>query len=82
MEAADAMVKAANVALVGKEYIGAGYVTVMIRGDVGAVKAAQPTCWRTLAARRVVPASSCRSTSFPRPHSEVERILPKGSSTL
>src|ERR1700745_449362 len=40
IEAADAMVKAANVILIGKEYIGAGYVTVMIRGDVGAVKAA------------------------------------------
>src|SRR5258707_3410268 len=40
IEAADAMVKAANVVLIGKEYIGAGYVTVMVRGDVGAVKAA------------------------------------------
>src|SRR4030095_14774579 len=40
VEAADAMVKAANVVLVGKEYIGAGYVTVLVRGDVGAVKAA------------------------------------------
>src|SRR3979409_18410 len=40
IEAADAMVKAANVVLIGKEYIGAGYVTVMCRGDVGAVKAA------------------------------------------
>ena len=40
IEAADAMVKAANVVLVAKEYIGAGYVTVMVRGDVGAVKAA------------------------------------------
>ena len=40
IEAADAMVKTANVVLVGKEYIGAGYVTVMVRGDVGAVKAA------------------------------------------
>ena len=40
VEAADAMVKAANVSLIGKEYIGAGYVTVMVRGDVGAVKAA------------------------------------------
>ena len=40
IEAADAMVKAANVVLVGKEYIGAGYVTVLVRGDVGAVKAA------------------------------------------
>ena len=40
IEAADAMVKAANVALIGKEHIGAAYVTVMVRGDVGAVKAA------------------------------------------
>ena len=40
VEAADAMVKAANVQLLGKEYIGAGYVTVFVRGDVGAVKAA------------------------------------------
>ena len=40
VEAADAMAKTANVVLVGKEYIGAGYVTVMVRGDVGAVKAA------------------------------------------
>jgi len=40
VEAADAMVKTANVVLVGKEYIGAGYVTVLVRGDVGAVKAA------------------------------------------
>ena len=39
VEAADAMVKAANVALIGTEYIGAGYVTVLVRGDVGAVKA-------------------------------------------
>jgi ethanolamine utilization protein EutM len=40
VEAADAMVKAANVQLLGKEYIGAGYVTIFVRGDVGAVKAA------------------------------------------
>ncbi len=51
IEAADAMVKAANVVLVGKEYIGAGYVTVMVRGDVGAVKAA--TDAGAAAARRV-----------------------------
>jgi ethanolamine utilization protein EutM len=51
VEAADAMVKAANVTLVGKEYIGAGYVTVMVRGDVGAVKAA--TDAGAAAARRV-----------------------------
>ena len=51
VEAADAMVKAANVTLIGKEYIGAGYVTVMVRGDVGAVKAA--TDAGAAAARRV-----------------------------
>jgi ethanolamine utilization protein EutM len=51
VEAADAMVKAANVVLIGKEYIGAGYVTVMCRGDVGAVKAA--TDAGAAAARRV-----------------------------
>ena len=51
IEAADAMVKAANVVLLGKEYIGAGYVTVMVRGDVGAVKAA--TDAGAAAARRV-----------------------------
>jgi ethanolamine utilization protein EutM len=51
VEAADAMVKAANVQLLGKEYIGAGYVTIFVRGDVGAVKAA--TDAGAAAARRV-----------------------------
>ena len=51
VEAADAMVKAANVKLIGKEYIGAGYVTIFVRGDVGAVKAA--TDAGAAAARRV-----------------------------
>ena len=74
VEAADAMVKAANVILVGKEYIGAGYVTVMVRGDVGAVKAA--TDAGAAAARRVGELVSVHV--IPRPHSEVERILPKG----
>lgn len=73
IEAADAMVKAANVALVSKEYIGAGYVTVMVRGDVGAVKAA--TDAGAAAARRVGELVSVHV--IPRPHSEVERILPK-----
>jgi microcompartment protein CcmL/EutN len=77
VEAADAMVKAANVVLVGKEYIGAGYVTVMIRGDVGAVKAA--TDAGAAAARRVGELVSVHV--IPRPHTEVERILPKGSPT-
>jgi ethanolamine utilization protein EutM len=73
IEAADAMVKAANVLLVGKEYIGAGYVTVMVRGDVGAVKAA--TDAGAAAARRVGELISVHV--IPRPHSEVEKILPK-----
>ena len=75
VEAADAMVKAANVTLVGKEYIGAGYVTVMVRGDVGAVKAT--TDAGAAAARRVGELVSVHV--IPRPHAEVERILPKGA---
>ena len=73
VEAADAMVKAANVVRVGKEYIGAGYVTVLVRGDVGAVKAA--TDAGAAAARRVGELISVHV--IPRPHAEVERILPK-----
>jgi ethanolamine utilization protein EutM len=73
VEAADAMVKAANVALIAKEYIGAGYVTVLVRGDVGAVKAA--TDAGAAAARRVGELISVHV--IPRPHVEVERILPK-----
>lgn len=74
VEAADAMVKAANVTLIGSEYIGAGYVTVMVRGDVGAVKAA--TDAGAAAARRVGELISVHV--IPRPHAEVERVLPKG----
>ena len=73
IEAADAMVKAANVVLVGKEYIGAGYVTVLVRGDVGAVKAS--TDAGAAAARRVGELISVHV--IPRPHNEVEKILPK-----
>ena len=73
IEAADAMVKAANVSLVGKEYIGSGLVTVMVRGDVGAVKAA--TDAGAAAAQRVGELVSVHV--IPRPHSEVETILPK-----
>jgi ethanolamine utilization protein EutM len=73
VEAADAMVKAANVVLIGKEYIGAGYVTVMVRGDVGAVKAA--TDAGAAAARRVGELVSVHVIA--RPHNEVDRILPK-----
>ena len=76
VEAADAMVKTANVVLVGKEYIGAGYVTVMVRGDVGAVKAA--TDAGAAAARRVGELVSVHV--IPRPHTEVEKILPKGGT--
>jgi ethanolamine utilization protein EutM len=73
VEAADAMVKAANVVLVGKEYIGAGLVTVFVRGDVGAVKAA--TDAGAAAARRVGELISVHV--IPRPHIEVERIVPQ-----
>jgi len=73
VEAADAMVKAANVTLVGKEYIGAGYVTVLVRGDVGAVKAA--TDAGAAAARRVGELIAVHV--IPRLHQEVERVLPK-----
>ncbi len=72
VEAADAMVKAANVKLVGKETIGGGYVTVMVRGDVGAVKAA--TDAGAAAASRVGELKSVHV--IPRPHAEVENILP------
>jgi|SRR4029450_12210212 ethanolamine utilization protein EutM len=73
VEAADAMVKAANVVLIGKEYIGAGYVTVLVRGDVGAVKAA--TDAGAAAARRVGELISVHV--IPRPHSEMDKILPQ-----
>src|ERR1700750_2056576 len=73
VEAADAMVKAANVQLVGKEYIGAGFVTVFVRGDVGAVKAA--TDAGAAAARRVGELISVHV--IPRPHLEVERVIPQ-----
>ena len=73
VEAADAMVKAANVVLIGKEYIGAGYGTVMVRGDVGAVKAA--TDAGAAAARRVGELVSVHVIA--RPHAEVDKILPK-----
>lgn len=74
IEAADAMTKSANVTLMGYEKIGSGLVTVMVRGDVGAVKAA-------------VDAGACAADKvgeivaqhvIPRPHTDVEKILPKG----
>lgn len=73
IEAADAMVKAANVQLVGYEQVGGGYVTVMVRGDVGAVKAA--TDAGAAAAARVGEVVSVHV--IPRPHAEVETILKK-----
>ena len=73
IEAADAMVKSANVQLVGYEKIGSGLVTVMVRGDVGAVKAA--TDAGAAAATRVGELVSVHV--IPRPHGEVEMILPK-----
>jgi ethanolamine utilization protein EutM len=73
VEAADAMVKAANVTLVGKEMIGAGLVSVMVRGDVGAVKAATEA--GAEAAGRVGQLVSVHV--IPRPNGEVEGILPK-----
>ncbi|HFI0448017.1 TPA: ethanolamine utilization microcompartment protein EutM [Streptococcus suis] len=73
IEAADAMVKAANVSLVGKEQVGGGLVTVLVRGDVGAVKAA--TDAGAAAAENVGELVSVHV--IPRPHSEVEVILPQ-----
>ena len=76
IEAADAMVKAANVALIGYEKIGSGLVTVMVRGDVGAVKAA--TDAGVASAKRVGEVVSVHVIA--RPHSDVERILPSLSA--
>lgn len=73
IEAADAMVKAANVTLIGKEQIGSGLVTVMVRGDVGAVKASVEA--GAAAAKRVGELYSVHV--IPRPHADVENILPK-----
>jgi microcompartment protein CcmL/EutN len=73
VEAADAMVKAANVVLIGMEQVGGGLVTVLVRGDVGAVKAA--TDAGAAAARRVGELLSVHV--IPRPHADLERILPR-----
>lgn len=73
IEAADAMCKAANVNLVGTEKIGSGLVTVMVRGDVGAVKSAVES--GTSAAGRL--GELVASHVIPRPHTDVEAILPK-----
>lgn len=73
IEAADAMAKAANVTLVGNEKIGAGLVTVMVRGDVGAVKAA--TDAGATAAAKVGEVVSVHV--IPRPHSDTEMLIPQ-----
>src|SRR5437870_12400675 len=77
IEAADAMVKAARVNLVGWEKIGSGYVTAVVRGDVAAVKAA--TDAGAAAARRVGELISVRV--IPRPHSNLEDVLPIGKAS-
>jgi len=74
IEAADAMVKAANVHLIGKVHVGGGLVTVMVRGDVGAVKAAVEA--GASAAKRVGELISVHV--IPSPHDDVEKILPGG----
>ncbi|ASN04344.1 BMC domain-containing protein [Virgibacillus necropolis] len=73
VEAADAMVKAANVNLVGKIHVGGGIVTILVSGDVGAVKAATES--GSAAAQRVGELLSVHV--IPRPHNELESILPK-----
>ncbi|OOM77626.1 BMC domain-containing protein [Clostridium sp. BL-8] len=73
IEAADAMTKAANVALIGYEKIGSGLVTVMVRGDVGAVKASVDA--GVAAARNVGEVVS--QHVIPRPHTDTEKLLPK-----
>ena len=72
IEAADAMVKAANVVLIGTEKIGSGLVSVMVRGDVGAVKAAVEAGGAAAARLGEVVATHV----IPRPHADVEKILP------
>ena len=73
IEAADAMFKAAEVVLVGTEKIGSGLVSVMVRGDVGAVKAAVEA--GSAAAERL--GEVIATHVIPRPHNDVEKILPK-----
>jgi microcompartment protein CcmL/EutN len=73
IEAADAMVKAAEVVLIGTEKIGSGLVSVMVRGDVGAVKAAVES--GSAAAARL--GEVIATHVIPRPHNDVEKILPK-----
>ncbi len=73
IEAADAMVKAANVVLIGYEKIGSGLVTVMVRGDVGAVKAAVDAG----AAAAAIVGEVVSTHVIARPHSDTEKILPQ-----
>lgn len=73
IEAADAMVKAAGVTIIGSDRIGGGYVTVMVRGDVGAVKAATEV--GALAAQKF--GELVASHVIPRPHLELDKILKK-----
>ena len=73
IEAADAMVKAANVTLIGSEKIGSGLVSVMVRGDVGAVKAAVEAGGAAAARLGEVIATHV----IPRPHNDVNKLLPK-----
>ena len=73
IEAADAMVKAANVVLIGSEKIGSGLVSVMFRGDVGAVKAAVEAGGAAAARLGEVIATHV----IPRPHADVDKLLPK-----
>ena len=73
IEASDAMVKAANVVLVGSEKIGSGLVSVMVRGDVGAVKAAVEAGGAAASSLGEVVATHV----IPRPHGDVEKLLPK-----
>lgn len=77
IEASDAMVKAANVVLIGQRQVGAGLVTAMVRGDVGAVKAA--TDAGAAAAEKVGSVVSVHV--IPRPHQDVEAILPKAPTS-
>ena len=92
IEAADAMVKAANVSLVGKTLVGGGLVTVMVRGDVGAVKAATDAGAAAAAKVGVKAATDAGAAAaakvgelisvhvIPRPHGEVETILPNNNA--
>ena len=73
IEAADAMVKAANVTLIGKVHVGGGLVTVMVRGDVGAVKSAVEAGASSAGRLGELVATHV----IPRPHTDVEMILPK-----